>query len=486
MKLTIKLLIENTEQTLEAQRGERLSDVLARYHIPLDLPCGGKGICKSCPVSIDGKVCLSCQTRLEHDIRVEVDGTGAMQNVAAGDVPNRPPVNPMFAQYGIGVDIGTTTVCAALLRGDGWGDTVTWKNPQASFGADVISRMEHALSGGMHELAEVIHRALSEMIGDLCARHEIDPAFIDALVVTGNTAMLYFLTEQNPAPLSRAPFWADRLFGEFVPARDVGLPVSPSAPVYLPRCISAFVGGDITCAILASGMRVKGKTRMLVDIGTNGEIVLWHDDVLTCCSTAAGPALEGAGVTHGIYGVRGAIDHVWQEDGAVRCSTIGGGSAKGICGSGIVDAVALMLELGIIDETGAFSDEADGFTLKDGIGITAADVRKVQLAKGAIRAGIETLLEIGGVKKAEVETLYIAGGFGSLINLKSAAGIGLIPREMIDQTKVIGNAAYTGATMLLGDESLINTAAHLAEQARTVSLEASPVFTNHYMNYMMF
>jgi len=486
MKLTIKLVTDDGEQTLEAQRGELLSSVLARYDIPLDMSCGGRGICKACPVSIDGETCLACQARVEGEIRVDLDGIGAMQNIAAGEILDSLLVDPMFTQYGIAVDVGTTTVCVALLDRTGWVDTVTRKNPQASFGADVISRIEHALSGERHALAGVIRTALSDMIEELCARHGVASGSIDALVVTGNTAMLYLLTEQNPAPLSRAPFLADRLFGEFVGATELDLPVLSSARVYLPRCISAFVGGDITCAILASGMCTEGKTALLVDIGTNGEIVLWHDGVLTCCSTAAGPALEGAGITYGTYGITGAIDRVWQENGIVRCSTIGGGPAKGICGSGIVDAIALMLELEIIDETGAFSDDSDWFALQDGIGITAADVRKVQLAKGAIRAGIETLLETEGVQKSEVETLYIAGGFGSQISLVSAAKIGLISEEMIDQTEVIGNAAHTGASMLLGDEALLDTTAHFAERARTVSLDANPVFTDHYMNCMMF
>jgi len=486
MKRTIKLIADGAEQILEARTGELLPAVLKRYKVPLDLPCGGKGTCKGCPILIDGKMCEACQTKVLADMQVELHADGNVQNIAEGDIAQTPPVNPMFEAYGIAVDIGTTTICAALLDRAGRGDTVTRKNPQAAFGADVISRIEHALEGEAPALAASIRTALSEMISELCAKRGIDSGLVDALVVTGNTAMLYLLTGQNPKALSHAPFLADRLFGEFIGAGEWGLPISQNARVYLPRCISAFVGGDISCAVLASGMCAEGATTLLVDIGTNGEIALWNGTSLICCSTAAGPALEGAGITHGSYGVSGAIDRVWQEAGAVKCATIGGKPAIGICGSGIVDAVAVMLETEIIEETGAFAGDADVLPLKDGVDITAADVRKVQLAKGSVRAGIETLLETEGLAHADIGTLYIAGGFGSFLNLDSAAKIGLIPAGMSERTKVIGNAAHTGAVMLLADENLIASTVQLVEGARTVSLDANPVFTDNYMEYMMF
>jgi len=486
MSMKVKLVSDGVEQILEAKQGELLPAVFHRHGVSLDMPCGGRGTCGSCSVSIDGEACLACQTRVEQDMRIEQNCDAGMQILVADATLDVPPVDPMFAAYGVSVDIGTTTVCAALFDRAGQMDAFTQKNPQVSFGGDVISRIEHALSGEGEALAGQIRGAIAMMIQELCAMWGIDSGLIDALVISGNTAMLYLLTGQDPKCLSRAPFLADRLFGAFVDATAFDLPVLSDAQVYLPRCISAFVGADITCAVLASGMCVLGKTALLVDIGTNGEIALWHDGTLTCCSTAAGPALEGAGIAHGTYGVYGAIDHVWLEDGQVRCSTIGGGSAVGICGSGIVDAIAVMLELEIIDETGAFADDSDEFPLRDGVCMTGADVRKVQLAKGAIRAGIETLLETAGVKHAEVETLYIAGGFGSLMRLDSAAAIGLIPAEMVDRAEVIGNAAHTGASMLLRDKAMVDTAAHLAQETETLALDANPVFSNHYMEYMLF
>lgn len=485
MKAVITLVANRAGQIIETETGELLSAVLNRSGVHIDMPCAGKGICQKCTVRINGEECLACRTRIEGDARVELDKPDNIKNIAAGNIM-APPENPMFSRYGISVDIGTTTVCASLMDTEGCTDTVTRKNPQTSFGADIISRIEKAISGGLAELAYCIRGALGEMTAELCAHRGIAPEFIDAAVITGNTAMLYLLTEQDPVSLSCAPFQAGRLFGEYMDAKTLGLPVSPDAQVYLPRCASAFVGSDITTAIIASGMCGQDETALLADIGTNGEIALWHAGNLICCSTAAGPAFEGAGITNGVYGISGAIDRVWHDDGQICCSTIDGVAAVGICGSGIVDALAVMLKLGIIDETGAFADGIDCAGLQNDIRITARDVRKIQLAKGSIRAGIETLLECSGVNKSKVKTLYIAGGFGNFVDIKNAAGTGLIPEELADRAKVIGNAAHTGASMILRDKTLASVSEKLAAQARTIALDANPIFTDNYITYMMF
>lgn len=190
---------------------------------------------------------------------------------------------PMYSRYGISVDIGTTTVCASLLDTNGIIGTVSRKNPQTGFGADVISRIEKALSGELSALAKYIRGAITEMIVELCSDCNISTDLVDAAVITGNTVMLYLLMEQNPETLSHAPFKADILFGECVSAKTLGLPISSDASIYLPRCISSFVGGDITTAIIASGMCSREETSMLIDIGTNGEIALWHRGELLCC-----------------------------------------------------------------------------------------------------------------------------------------------------------------------------------------------------------
>ena len=484
---TITLIENGKERNLSACAGDKLPQALAQHEIYIDLPCAGRGTCEGCWVLVNGQRRLACQTVLEGDIRVELIKPDEMSAIATGG--HTQPVlgnDPLYTQYGVSVDIGTTTVCAYLLDESGKAvGTATRKNPQTRFGADVISRIEKAMAGQGDELAECIRGALAEMIDQLCVDAGVQPDLIDGLVVTGNTAMLYLLAGQDPTDLSRAPFDAGRLFGEELGAGELGLALAPNARVYLPRCISAFVGGDITTAIIASGICESAQTSLLVDIGTNGEIALWRDGELICCSTAAGPAFEGAGIVHGVYGIPGAIDRVWVQDGKARYSTISAAPAVGICGSGIVDAIATMLKLGVIDETGAFADRDKNFELEGQVGVTPADVRQIQLAKGSVRAGLETLLTTTGVDKSQIGTLYIAGGFGSYLDMQSAADIGLIPRELLGRVKVIGNAAHTGATMLLRDKALLRASEQMAGQARTIALDANPVFSENFMMHML-
>ena len=487
-KAVITLAQNGSERRLEVNIGDKLPDALREHGVHIDLPCAGRGTCKGCWVYINGERRLACQTVLDGDIRLELTKPGEMTAIATGkDAEPSPGADPFYSRCGVSVDIGTTTVCANLLDESGKIiGAVTRKNPQTRFGADVISRIEKSMAGGDGELAACIREALSEMIAQLCADASLPLDSVDGLVVTGNTVMLYLLAGQDPTALSRAPFIADRLFGETLSATELGLAIAPSARVYLPRCISAFVGGDITTAIMASGMCNLPGNVLLVDIGTNGEIALWRGGELVCCSTAAGPAFEGAGITHGVYGVPGAIDRVWTQNGVARHSTINNLPAVGICGSGIVDALAVMLELGVIDETGAFEIGSNIFELEGRVGVTAADVRQVQLAKGSVRAGLETLISSVGVEKSQIDTLYIAGGFGSYLDMNSAAAIGLIPRELLERVHVIGNAAHTGATMLLRDKALITASERLATRARTVALDANPVFSESFMQFMLF
>lgn len=486
MKVTVELAGDGKTKSIAVEKGVTLSDVLTGGGIHIDMPCGGNGICKRCSVRINGELRLACRTKVDGDMLVELPRQGDFAHILSGGDENIMPKDPLYTRFGLSIDIGTTTICARLCGVNSETGVVTRKNPQAVFGADVVSRIEKALGGKADELAECIRKAIAEMAAELAATQNIKAEEIDAAVITGNTTMLYLLVGQDPAPLSHAPFKADRLFGEAVPANSLDIGISPDGTIYLTRCISAFIGGDITSAILASGMCCRDGTALLADIGTNGEIALWHDGNLQCCSTAAGPAFEGAGISCGVYAVTGAIDAVSLADGHIRCSTIGGLPAVGVCGSGVVDAVALMLKLGIIDETGAFTGDSGEFKLCDGVFITAQDVRKIQLAKGSVRAGIETLLQTLGVKKSGIQKLYISGGFGNYINLENAAAIGLIPPEPLNNAEAVGNAAHTGATMLLQDKTLISKSEILAKSANTVALDANPVFTDNYMRYMFF
>lgn len=507
-QISIEIVRGGETVAVSAKTGMTLSEVMAETvgkvgHAP-DLPCGGKGICLQCAVRATGELSqpsdaersrftrtelvdgrrLACQARVMGPARVVLDMPEEFGQIFTGDGAAVSVSAPVYKNWGVAVDVGTTTLCARLCGPGGAVRSVARKNPQAMFGADVISRIGAALGGNGAKLAGSVRGAVSEMLAELSGTQGIGVSEIDGLVLTGNTTMLYLLTGHDPEPLSHAPFEADRVFGEFIPADSVCRGMAAGSRAYLPRCISAFVGADITAAVLASGMCRRDETALLVDAGTNGELALWHDGKLLCCSTAAGPAFEGGGITNGVYGVRGAIDRVWLEAGAFRYSTIGGTSPIGICGSGIVDATAALLETGMVDETGAFA--VDGRIDLGGIEVNARDVRAIQLAKGAVRAGIETLLQSAGVDNCQVSGLYISGGFGNYLNLQNAAAIGLIPPELLPRTRSIGNAALAGAEMLLKNGDLITEADSIASGARTVALDANPVFMDHYMRYMIF
>lgn len=465
-----------------------ISEVLAQAGISTAHPCGGRGVCGKCTVQAEGQISewsdvekrantrLSCQTRLLGDSQIWLAKAGGEEIETSGEKIHR--VNPIGEGFGCAIDIGTTTLALKLfnLSTGRTLDTQTAMNPQRSIAADVMGRIGAAMDGQGIRLKTMLTEALDRMLTSACAASGICRSQINHAVVTGNTTMLYLLTGRDPECLSHAPFTADTLFGVY--GKLLGM------DVYYPDCMNAFVGADITCAVLASGMHLRSETALLCDIGTNGEIALWKDGKLYVTSTAAGPAFEGAGISCGCGSLPGAIDRVWIEDGRVISHTIQDASAVGVCGSGLIDAIAAFLETGAIDETGAV--EEDVLPLRDGIVLLPKDVRAVQLAKAAIGAGIKTLLDTAQVSEVEVRTLYIAGGFGSHLNVESSAAIGLIPKSMKNIVVILGNAALTGAAQLLMDRDKIDVSKAIAENSEHLNLGGNPVFNMNYMEQMLF
>ena len=319
----LTILAGDQTLTVETETGTLLSDALLHSGHRPDMPCGGKGRCGKCRVRASGGlsplssaerealtpaeqaagVRLACCTRILGDAQVTVDGDGAVSQICTqGEARELPVLDPLFTVLGAAVDIGTTTLAAQLYDRSGLLATAAAPNPQRAFGADVISRIGRSMDGDGPGLAACVRQAIADMLRDLCRQAGRETGGIDALVLTGNTAMLHLLCGLDASPLAAAPFEAKELFGKFIPAAELELPCAPEAQVYLPRCMSAFVGADITTALLASGICGGGETRMLADIGTNGEIALWHGGRLSCCSTAAGPAFEGANLSQGMQG----------------------------------------------------------------------------------------------------------------------------------------------------------------------------------------
>ena len=250
--------------------------------------------------------------------------------------------------------------------------------------------------------------------------------------------------------------------------------------------ISGYVGADTLGCVLATGMHEKEEITLLVDIGTNGEMVLGNSKRMIACSTAAGPALEGAQIRFGMGGAPGAIDHVWLENGEVKCSVIGGGEAKGICGSGLIDAIAVGLETGLLNKRGRIQNEERELRLTEEIWLTQEDIRQVQLAKGAIRTGITLMAGQLGLEPADIEKVRLAGAFGSFMDPKSACRIGLLPEELLGRIEAVGNAAGSGAKMLACDKKLLAVTPKLVERIEFLELANLPEFPRTFAMAMNF
>ncbi len=468
-------------------------------------PCGGHGKCGKCRVTVRGGVSpvtsteralltdeeiaagarLACLTRVTGECEIlssSTDGDSVIVTASGAAVRE---FHPVFSVLGLAVDIGTTTVAARLY--DAKGNILseaTALNPQSEFGTDVISRIEAALGGKDGELASSVRKTLDGMIVELCLKAGESPGHVDGAVITGNTVMLYLLTGQSVEPFSHAPFRAPVLFGETVFASSLSLTtLRPETRIYLPSCISAFVGADITCSVLSSGI-CDGGAAMLADIGTNGELALYGKGKLTVCSTAAGPAFEGVGISMGMQGSDGAIDRVTEVNGKLSAHVIGDTDPVGICGSGLIDAASCLLRTGVLDESGYL--DAEKVTVSGRVSVTRRDIRMLQMAKSAIYGGIMTLLDAGGLDPSDVGSFCIAGGFGYYLNVDNAADIGLIPRAVAGCSYAAGNAALGGASMILLDSRNIEKSCRIAESAGVCELSANPVFERYYTSGMMF
>ena len=449
----------------------KLRDLLEANGLMPATPCGGNGTCGKCSAYLGDEKILTCQAYVEESGELYLPKKTIISKIRTdGFMPEFTPAEQ--SGYGLAVDIGTTTVVARLvdLSSGELLNAASRENPQRLLSADVIGRIQACIEKGkLPLLKNLITETIKDLTEHVLKERGLKAEDIKRTVVTGNTTMLYLFTGRMPTTLAYTPFIADCLFG----FEEQG--------AYLPPCFGAFVGADIYTAITASGLIPKGETAMLIDLGTNGEISLYDNGKLTCCATACGPAFEGTGISCGGPAAEGAIDHIWLENGEIKYSVIGGTKPTHICGSGIMDAIATLLLTEDIDETGAMEEP---FNFAPGVVLDPKDVRQVQLAKGAICGGIKTLLSKEGLKPQDVKTLYIAGGFGSYINLDSASKVGIFPAEMKDSAKVIGNAALSGAIMmLLGADKSFEPASVSCE---CINLAQQPEFSDLYMESMFF
>lgn len=479
-----------------AHRGQRLLDALRAAGLSPDAPCGGAGRCGKCRVLVDGVWCLACQTVLDHDCTVALPD-------AAPRICRAAPPPPVCAdgtqKYALAIDIGTTTLAAFLLDGVS-GRTLaaaSTRNPQTAYGADVISRIDYTLSHGAQPLRTCILSALDTLTRALCADAGIAPRSVTRAALAGNTAMHHLLLGIDPAPLVRPPYMPAVREAIFCPAAGL-LPIAPDAEVRILPNIAGFVGADTAAGMLAADFDHRDQLTLLVDIGTNGELVLGDRHRRIACSTAAGPAFEGANIHCGMRGVSGAIDHVRVQNGALSCSVIGGDTATGLCGSGLLDAIACALMLGLIDETGRMNPGAGAaeqwtqvgalpaLRLQDRVLLTQKDVREVQLAKAALRAGIELLAQQYGAPLDRIDSVLLAGAFGTYLDPDAACRIGLLPPRLRGKIRAIGNAAGCGVRQAAVNARAMTRGTQLAQQTEFLELATCPAFQDLYVDCMLF
>lgn len=492
----VTVLPENL--VLLAEENQNLLDLLREEGMAPPAPCGGYGTCKKCVVEIDGKKVLSCQTRVTSDLLVVLCDEGNEKTektcIIETGVEATYGLHPQREGYLIAFDVGTTTVVCYLLDPVTGGELArtSMLNPQQPYGADVISRIQAATVGGkLAEERDCIQKGMNQLIETACQRANVDPAEVGVVCVVGNPSMQQLFLGLSPQNLITIPFRPLLTSCETYSAGDY-LTSCPNADLLVVPDISGYVGADTVGCVLSTRMYEAEKITLMVDIGTNGEMVLGNKEKLMACSTAAGPALEGAKIKFGMRGAPGAIDHVWQkEDGSFDCHVIGDGPAKGICGSGLIDAVACALNAHLINKRGRITakEELDGeryIPLKDGIYLTQSDIREVQLCKGSIAAGIILMAEQLDLTLQDIDQALLAGAFGSFMDPVNACRIGLLPPELEGKITAVGNAAGSGSKMMASSVEEFSLAGDLVDRIQFLELADLPNFMSTYGKQMNF
>lgn len=525
---------------IHAERANTVLEVLAAIpEISIAAPCGGKQRCGKCIVSIphDAPPATAADRRFLSQAQIDAGFRLACacsaHSIDTVVIPERDgraffktalprfdhPASPWrrageAGRYAVAVDIGTTTVAAYLVDTvDGAVVAVTAEmNRQAIYGADVLSRITYAdaQEDGLGHLTRAIRAQVAAMIT------EAPRDTIGLVVVTGNTTMLHLFAGVSPHGIGRAPFvpafTETREVTEAEFTRTVPTFRGAAGPFILLPSNAAYVGADIVGAAVSADMDRDEGTTLLVDIGTNGELALSHAGTVYTCATAAGPAFEGASIAAGVGGIAGAVA-TWRREGTTfHFETIDGAPPVGICGSGILDYLAVLRADGVVDETGrildlsgddtggitdeearrawsaqaTITDEAASFTIVDEYRFTQRDVREIQLAKAAIAAGIDVLCAEAGITTAAIRRVVLTGGFGNHLDVESAVAIGLLPRLPTDRYVTVDNAAGHGAVEVIRRETILERIQALASRARYVELSGHPRFQERYVEHMIF
>lgn len=510
--MELKVHESNMTRSVQASEGMTVLEALQLDGAHVDAPCGGAGTCKKCMMLISDALGtsyrLACQTKVTPGCEVTLEDSSAMTISLSGSFGPW-PADGEAGTYGLAFDIGTTTVVGRLH------DRATGKvlavsgapNPQLAFGADVISRISSCPDGGLEKMSALIGDKLVSLSRQLMRQANVEPFQVTDAVITGNTTMLHIACGLDPTPIGVSPFTPQSLFGEVADYEPLAHAGIAQGKVLFAPCIAGYVGADISCGVAACGIDAAAKPVLMLDLGTNGEMALGSASGIICCATAAGPVFEGANIKYGMPAYEGAVSKIaLGSDGEFELSVISGGEPLGICGTALFDIVALLLEVGIIDETGRIldddeleddvptalvrrlceQDDAPAFRIWEHIVLTQKDVRCLQLAKASVCAGIETMMEEENIAAADIDRFIIAGGFGQYLNLDSAAKVGLFPAELRDRAQSVGNSAIEGASEALLSASGRSQLAHAANLMRYIELSGHATFSDLYVDEMMF
>lgn len=475
------------ENLITANNGEKLSEVLLREGFSVVHPCGGRGTCGKCKVLVDGVEELSCKYRITKDIVVELPEREEIVSEVGGLPTDAKDRGTAFAVPGnadtsnvqdecLVLDIGTTTLALALvsLKEKKPVCVLTRTNPQRRFGADVISRIEYSNKNSVKELQRVLTEEINRMIEELGVKR------IHRLYASGNTTMLHIFLGESCETLGVAPYRPVFLERREVTGKSVNIPAVGEI-VTLPS-VATFVGADVVAGMNYVGLPPEGKYHLLIDLGTNAEIVLYSGKEALCTAAAAGPCFEGANISCGMSATAGAISAFsFDSEGNPEIVTIGGKEPKGLCGTGLVDVMAALLRAGVIDETGYMEEEQ--YPLAENVFLSQDDIRQFQLAKSAVYAAILSLMQKQGVSAEDIEGMYISGGFSAKLNIDHAVEVGLLPGELKEKCIAVGNSGLLGSVCYaLGQNDL----SAYTENTVYVDLAASAVFSDLFVQNMMF
>lgn len=510
---------------IDVADGTTIMDAARKAGVFINAPCGGDGKCLKCTVEVtsDGVTTtqLACRYKVTSDIDVTAPEKTASKIAESGTSRKIDPLLSEMISKNIEIrgieqplvmafDIGTTTVVGYLISAESGEtiSTVSRMNPQAQYGADVIKRAEYAMQSGGEALSRIIKDAVSDMIGEAASLAGADRQNIALVMLAGNTCMNHLFMGFPVRRLVTAPYKPAQNYSPVITAAECGINDSGYA-AWLPN-IDGFVGSDTVAVLLDVEMDKLEKPSLILDIGTNGEVAAGDRNRYIVCSTAAGPAFEGVGISCGMRAFTGAIDRAEITPDGVELGVIGGGKPHGICGSGLLDIVAAMLKHGVIDDSGRFADDdelpeylramvtgngaerrlvlargSDSASGKE-IAVTQKDVREVQLAKAAIAAGVKTVLRELRISFSQLDGVMLSGAFGNYASEESLCTVGLLPRECAGKIVHIGNAAGEGAKLAAINYNEYKRAVKIAENAEYLELATNKTFQELYIEEMAF